>query len=90
MTVDGFSGCCNPSHAAVLQDGSFVTAEKGLVRVKIHNRAGEFVCLVAAPDQFDKGTVGLDLAVDSNGRIHVLDPKRKQVRIFEKMEDDSE
>ena len=90
MTVDGFSGCCNPSHAAMLQDGSFVTAEKGLVRVKIHNRAGEFVCLVAAPDQFDKGTVGLDLAVDSNGRIHVLDPKRKQVRIFEKMEDDSE
>ena len=84
MTVDGFSGCCNPSHAATLQDGSFVTAEKGIPRVKIYNRAGEFVCLVAASDQFDKGTVGLDLAVDSNGRIFVLDSKRNQVRIFEK------
>ncbi len=86
MTVDGFSGCCNPSHVALLPDGSFVTSEKGIPRVKIHNRIGEFVCLVAAANQFDRGTVGLDLAVDSQARIYVLDPKRRQVRIFRKME----
>jgi hypothetical protein len=85
MNVEGFSGCCNPSHAAFLADGSFVTAEKGLVRVKVHNPIGEFVSLVAAPDQFDEGSIGLDLAVDSQQRIYVLDPKRKQVRIFEKV-----
>lgn len=85
MTVDGFSGCCNPSHATMMEDGSFVTAEKGIPRVKIHNRAGGFVCLVAASNQFDEGTVGLDLAVDSKGRVFVLDPKRKQVRIFKKL-----
>ena len=42
--------------------------------------------VVAGAEQFDEGTVGLDLAVDSNQRIFVLDPKRKRVRIFAKKE----
>jgi ligand-binding sensor domain-containing protein len=29
MKIEGFSGCCNPSHFAILEDGSFVTSEKG-------------------------------------------------------------
>jgi sugar lactone lactonase YvrE len=82
MTVEGFSGCCNPSHFAILSDGSFVTGEKGIERIKIYSPAGDFVCVVAAPDQFDEGTRGLDLAVDKQDRILVLDPTRKQVRIF--------
>jgi len=84
MQLDGFSGCCNPSHIALLSDGSFVTSEKGLVRVKIHSPSGDFKCVVAQPDQFEKETRGLDLAVDSEDRVIVLDPMRKQVRIFEK------
>ena len=83
MTIEGFSGCCNPAHFALMPDGSFVTAEKGLPRVKIHNLDGSLRCVVAAPDQFDEGATGLDLAVDENGRIHVLDPGRNLVRIFE-------
>ncbi len=83
MQVDGFGGCCNPSHVAMLSDGSFVTSEKGLERIKIHLPSGDFKSVVAAPSQFDAGTAGLDLAVDSNDRILVLDPSRKQVRIFE-------
>ena len=83
MQVDGFGGCCNPSHVAMLSDGSFVTSEKGLERIKIHLPSGDFKSVVAAPSQFDAGTTGLDLAVDSNDRIIVLDPSRKQVRIFE-------
>jgi len=86
MKIDGFSGCCNPSHIAILPDGSFVTSEKGIPRVKIHNRLGDFVAVVAGSDQFDEDTVGLDLAVDSQERIIVLDPKRKQARIFQKKE----
>ena len=82
MLEDGFSVCFNPSHIAMLPDGSFVTSEKGIVRVKKHNPAGEFVCLVACPDQFAEGTEGLDLAVDSAQRILVLDPKAPAVRIF--------
>jgi len=83
MQVDGFGGCCNPSHVAMLSDGSFVTSEKGLERIKIHLPSGDFKSVVAAPKQFDAGTTGLDLAVDSNDRIIVLDPARKMVRIFE-------
>jgi len=84
MEPAGFCGCCNPTHMAVLEDGSFVTSEKGIARVKVYNRLGELVSVVAAPDQFSEGVVGLDLAVDSSGRIYVLDPKEKVVRIFEK------
>jgi hypothetical protein len=82
MEPAGFCGCCNPSHFTILDDGSFVTSEKGLARVKVYNRLGQFVSMVAAPDQFKEGTVGLDLATDSARRIYVLDPARKTVRIF--------
>ncbi len=91
MDVEGFCGCCNPSHFAILSDGSFVTSEKGIERIKIYLPSGEFNCLVAAPNQFDEGTRGMDLTVDSNGRIIVLDSWRKQVRIFvHKTEEDHE
>jgi ligand-binding sensor domain-containing protein len=86
MKIEGFSGCCNPSHFAILEDGSFVTSEKGLARVKVYNRIGDLVSVVATPDQFLRGTVGLDLAVDSSQRIYVLDPWQRLVRIFEKKE----
>jgi len=80
--IEGFSGCCNPAHFALMPDGSFLTAEKGLVRVKIHNLDGSLRCVVAAPDPFDE-PVG-DLAVDGVGRIFVLMGNR--VRVFkEKM-----
>ncbi len=82
MAVDGFCGCCNPSHFALLSDGSFVTSEKAIERVKIYSPKGEFRFLVATPESFTEGTRGLDLAVDSKDRILVLDPERNQVRIF--------
>jgi hypothetical protein len=84
MEIEGFCGCCNPSHFVILDDGSFVTSEKGIVRVKVYNRLGNVVSVVAGPDQFAEGTVGLDLAKDSSQRIYVLDPPKKAVRIFAK------
>ncbi|PLX13754.1 MAG: hypothetical protein C0598_02930 [Marinilabiliales bacterium] len=84
MNLDGFSGCCNPSNMAILPNGSFVTTEKGIVRIKIHKPSGEFESVVATPKQFDKGTRGLDVAVDSENRIILLDPMRAMIRIFEK------
>jgi hypothetical protein len=83
MQIDGFSGCCNPGNLAMLEDGSFVTSEKGIERVKIHRANGEFKCVVAAPEIFEEGTIITDLAIDSNGRILVLDSKKGLVRIFE-------
>jgi len=84
MKIDGFCGCCNPSHFIILDDGSFVTSEKGIPRVKVYNRLGNLVSIIVGADQFIEGTVGLDLAKDSSQRIYVLDPKKRMVRIFEK------
>jgi hypothetical protein len=84
LTLEGFCGCCNPSNFAMMSDGSFVTAEKGIERIKIYRPDGSFACLVAGPDSFMEGTRGIDLAVDSRDRIIVLDPGRNQVRIFVK------
>ena len=81
--LEGFSGCCNPAHLAVLPDGRFVTSEKGLARVKVYDDQGRFETAVVAPDQLDTEAGPCDVAVDGTGRILVLDPGRGVVRIFE-------
>ena len=95
MSIEKFCGCCNPAHLALLPDGSFVTAEKGLCRVKIYAPNGKFIGVVAGPEAFARNhpragndgpsaiVVG-DLAVDRNGRVLVLDPGGGDVRIFAK------
>ncbi len=80
--LDGFCGCCNPSNFTFLSDGSFVTSEKGIERVKIYSPDGKFKALVVGPESFSEGTRGLDLAPGLKGAILVLDPSRNQVRIF--------
>lgn len=86
MQWDGFSGCCNPSHIAMLSDGSFVTSEKGIERVKIHHPNGDLKCIVATPDMFIEGTTDLDLAVDSGDRIFIMDKEMGLIRMFDKNE----
>lgn len=83
MDIDGFCGCCNPSNIAMLSDGSFVTSEKAIERVKVHLPNGDFKCVVATPENFESGTKGIDLAVDSKDRIYVLDPVKNIVGVFE-------
>jgi hypothetical protein len=98
--IEGFCGCCNPVNIAVLPDGGFVTCEKGLVRIKIYNSAGSFVGVVAGPEQFGAGgtskicmfpeecqTAGFDVAVDSEGRVFVLDTVDNIVKVFSRVKD---
>jgi len=100
--VKGFCGCCNPVNFAILKgshfagaDDSFVTCEKGLIRVKIYDAEGAFVGVVAGPEQLIEGGAsrvsefgvgsqagGFDVAVDSQGRIFILDTINNVVRIF--------
>lgn len=95
--IKGFCGCCNPVSFALLADGGFVTAEKGLVRVKVFNSDGAFVGVVAGPDRFAAGKqmkicetpeecqgVALDVAAGADGRIYVLDPTDNTVKVFDK------
>ncbi len=93
--IDGFFGCCNPANFAVLADGKFVTVEKGLPRIKVYSREGDFECVVAEPRVLAPGEIVVDeirddhrvkvfdVATDSSGRILVLDPTNRTVRVFE-------
>ncbi|MFP4057018.1 MAG: hypothetical protein ACLF0G_09135 [Candidatus Brocadiia bacterium] len=90
QTIEGFCGCCNPTDFAILPDGRFVTSEKGIPRVKVYTAAGELDAVVAAPHQFDKDVVGLDLEADPQGNILVLDPMARAVRVFEPKSEDED
>lgn len=96
--IEGFCGCCNPVNIAILPDSGFVTCEKGLVRIKIYNSGGSFVGVVAGPEQFGAGgttkicmlpeecqTSGFDVAVDSEGRVFVLDTVDNIVKVFSRV-----
>jgi hypothetical protein len=92
MGLEGFAGCCNPVEFAILPDGSFVTYEKGMDRIKIYNRAGVFECVVSAPTTINEaaltncseGAKIHDLAVDATGNIYVLDDYAKMIRVYQK------
>ena len=99
IAIDGFCGCCNPVNFAMLPDGRFATCEKGLPRVKVYNADGVFESVVAAAESFAENgractldgpsncqTGGMDIAVDSRGRVLVMDPVEKVVRIFAQIE----
>ncbi|MBD3374097.1 hypothetical protein GF406_03595 [candidate division KSB1 bacterium] len=83
MTIEGFCGCCNPTHIAIRSDGSFVTAEKGIPRIKVYNTIGQLTAVVADAGQFNPDALGLDLVIDSQDRVYVLDPSRHQIRVFQ-------
>jgi DNA-binding beta-propeller fold protein YncE len=96
--IERFCGCCNPANFAVLPDGRFVTAEKGIPRVKLYDPEGKFVGVVVGPDVLAPGATILeetrdehrlpvvDVAADARGRVLVLDPGAKKVRVFEPKE----
>jgi DNA-binding beta-propeller fold protein YncE len=79
--LQGFCGCCNPAFFALLPDGRFVTSEKGILRVKVYDQAGNFESVVAASF---KGESPVNIAVDSYGTIFILDNYEKAIRQFKK------
>lgn len=81
--IDGFSGCCNPFHIAFQPDGSFVTSEKGLVRIKIYEPFGLLRSVVASPISFKGEHIAPDVAVDEEGGVLALDYEKKMIRFFE-------
>jgi len=88
--IDGFLGCCNPARITTLMDGSFVTSEKGLVRIKIYDQSGTLKSVVAAPDLFE-GEDGKapEVCADENDVIYALDFDRDMVRVFEPINKES-
>jgi hypothetical protein len=81
-SIEDFCGCCNPAHIAVGENGFIVTSEKGIPRIKVYDETGRFTGVVTAYDKELSGIAGMDIAIDSNGRILVLDGKACAVHIF--------
>lgn len=80
--LEGFPGCCNPMNLAVAPDGSFVTQEKGILRVKLYDTTGVFKGVVAGPQSFHESLWNTDLAVAPDGRVFLVDAFLNKVRIF--------
>lgn len=85
--IEGFLGCCNPARITTLEDGSFVTSEKGLVRIKIYDQSGKLKSVVASPELF-KGEEAKapEVCADENNVIYALDFDKDMVRVFEPIE----
>ena len=81
INPEDFVGCCNPVNLAVTADGSIVTAEKLIPRVKVYDPDGGLMALIG-PENFDPKCTHLHLAVDSKGRILVADPIRLEIKGF--------
>lgn len=84
--VESFLGCCNPSDFALLADGRFVTAEKGVPRVKVYLADGRFDCVVVGPEAFGDYAGSLDVAIDKDNRVLVLQPGATMVRMYARKE----
>ncbi|MEI8140561.1 MAG: PQQ-binding-like beta-propeller repeat protein [bacterium] len=84
MEAPGFCGCCNPSNMALTSEGEFITSEKHIVRVKQYDTKGQLKGVISDQEDWPDKAVGLDLAVDSKGRILVLDPTADVIRVYAK------
>jgi hypothetical protein len=82
LAPEAFCGCCNPAHFAVIP-GGFITAEKGINRIKILNEKGEFVELVSSKNSFAPA-VPLDVASADGKTIYAANPADSKIYVFKR------
>lgn len=75
-----FCGCCAPAHFILVPQG-FVTAEKGINRVKVLNRKGEFIEFVSAHNHFVPSNP-LDLASADGITIYAANPADSKLYVY--------
>lgn len=92
--LEGFGGCCNPVSLGAMPDGRLITAEQGRNRVKLFDAGGNFITLLAGPDQLGVdaaamqatdgtcGAGGIDVAVGPDGAIAVLGRSLSRVTLL--------
>jgi hypothetical protein len=92
--LEDFTACCNPVSIAILSNGSIITCEKGVARVKVYDTFGKLKGFVADPKELANVSIstgskkeqvqqyGFDIAADNNGRVYILDRARNVVRFY--------
>jgi sugar lactone lactonase YvrE len=84
----GFPGCCNPTNVTVHGDGLVYVTEKAGPRAKVYDAEGQLLAVIAA-EEFDPNCKNMDLAVDSLGRVYIVDTVRLQIHVFVPEEEQS-
>ena len=79
---NAFCGCCNPAHLMLIPDG-FVTAEKGINRIKILDEKGEFREFVSSVNRFVPA-LPLDIASADGSVIYGANPADSKVYVFKR------
>jgi len=80
MAPGAFCGCCNPAHFIITPDG-FITAEKGINRIKVLDRKGGFVEFVSSENKFVP-SVPLDLASADGKTLYAANPADSKLYVF--------
>ena len=75
-----FCGCCNPAHFTMIPQG-FVTAEKGINRIKILDQEGDFVEFVSAKNDFI-ASAPLDIASGDGITIYGANTSDSKLYVF--------
>jgi hypothetical protein len=78
---EGFPGCCNPTNVTVTDQGHVYVTEKAGPRAKVYDAEGDLLAVIAT-DVFDPNCKNMDLAVDSKGRVFIVDTVRLQIHVF--------
>ncbi len=79
--VEDFPGCCNPTNLALTGLGQVVVTEKAPARSKVYDASGKLLAFIG-PEAFDQNCKNMDVAVDSRGRIYIVDTVNLQIRVF--------
>lgn len=82
LSPDAFCGCCNPAHFALIP-GGFITAEKGVNRIKILDPDGKFVEFVSAKNDFAP-SIPLDVASADGKTIYAANPDDSKLYVFKR------
>jgi hypothetical protein len=77
-----FCGCCNPAHFALIPQG-FVTAEKGINRIKILDADGKFIEFVSSKNSFTP-SIPLDIASVDGITIYAANPADSKLYVFKR------
>jgi hypothetical protein len=77
-----FCGCCNPSHF-VLIPGGYITAEKGINRIKKLNTKGDFIEAVSFSNRF-LPSLPLDIATADGSIIYGVNPADSKLYVFKR------